>query len=236
MQTKSSRAKTSVITFIFVYFWSEYLFHDVYLASLLALVSAILTLAPKNRRFIDEKNLPAFSHFLGFDGESAQNLVRSLTSGTALGNGSYLADDTVYKVDFSYSGISADEMVRIAKTASCYANRLVVYARRAETDVIKPFLPITLEIRSEKKLYYELKEKNMLPAIPERFYNSGAKARGDGKWKKAGYLILSALSVLFSSLFSPIKLFFLLSASILLILAFIIVIRGNRSVVKIEAK
>lgn len=224
-----------VSVFIFVFFWSEYLFRDVYFAFFLSLVSVILSLRPRAGDN-EEKEVLAFSHFLGFDGESAQNLVRLLHPSISLGNGLLLDGDVAYYTSFCYAGISEDELVLITRGTSKKAKKLVVYARSAKTEKISNFFPIEIEIRTERKLYEELKSSDLLPKIPGQFYNSSGKTKSDGRVKRAGYLVLSSISVLFSSLFSPFRIFFTLSASFLLMLAVFVLVKKEKSVVRVNAK
>ena len=204
---------------ILVSFWTEYLTGDVRLALTVGLLSALLTLRLKKDVVAEENFRLAFNDFTAFYHESQQNYLHRLYPDGKETNGLIIHENVAYKMAFSFDKIPIASIVEWTKTAAEYAAKLVIYSANLNVDKIKNLTPIKIEVRQEKQLINELKAVDALPDIPQNFLNARRNMRATRRSARAGYLLLSALSVAVSSLFSPLKLYLLIWASVLTVLA-----------------
>ena len=227
-----TQTKKQIIKFIGVFmmltFWTEYLTRDVYVGLAAGAVGAALSLRAGTSRFKDEKFERAFVHFTAIHGESGKIYMKKILDNPVQKNGLFLLNETAYVVRFTLDGTSRDQVLKLVKLAAPFCKKLVIYGNNVRLDGMKETTPIPVEVRDAKHLIADLTAANALPDVPEEFQRAVCGERVPGKAMRSGYLLLSAFVMALFSSFSPLKLYMLIWASVLVCMAIYLALKKER--------
>lgn len=132
--------------------------------------------------------------------------------------------------------ISADEICKISEQSKRmnYSKIILLVAKYDKTNFekIKPYLSVPVEILKIENVLESLQNENNLPKLKEE---SKAKRKFNQafssaiKRKNAKYFLVSGISMAFLSIFTPLKLYYLLFATITLILSLLCFIKKHEN-------
>lgn len=204
---------------MFILFWTEYLTQDTYIATLVGLMGAVLSLRVGKKARDDLRYEQVFIHYTAINGESQKMYMSSLLNNPRQINGVFIDDNVAYAVRCTLNGTSDDEVLRLVKSVRRYADTLCIYGNDVHYGKIRDISPVKIEVRPIKTLIEQLKSKGALPEIPQEFARAVRGEKPVGNLRRAGYLLLSAFLMVATAPFSSVKLYMLIWSSVLILLS-----------------
>ncbi|MBQ7653287.1 MAG: hypothetical protein IJS93_02850 [Clostridia bacterium] len=235
---KSDLVVFGILTFAFTFSIATYTFKRVWLSLTIAIAFSvayccIVLLARKRARFEKKED---FERNLLLSGKPRSNeLIKSLyENAQEITPELLLLDDTLVLNAVKYGGIGEEDIASLyRKSLETKANKAIVYMRKIDKNALTlaRSLPLKIDFFDLKKLYGKLKENNLL-----NYVEDAPKARPKLKDVLSGikgvppkYFLFTAIACALSSVFLPMKIYYLIVAAINAAFGIVVIIWNYKS-------